>query len=72
MAIPGNLLTTAMAVIPHKNADRALESALSVDVPFCPQLPNLSYYEDMSAKAAEHYLSAQCATIILSIGMGGV
>ena len=32
MPIPGNLLTTAMAVMPHKDVDRALEMALSLDV----------------------------------------
>ena len=55
MPIPGNLLTTAMAVMPHKDVDRALETALSLDVPFWPQLPNLSYYEDMYVQAAEHF-----------------
>ena len=53
--IPGNLLTTAMAVMPHKDAERALEVALSMDVPFWPQLPNYSYYEDMYVQAAEHF-----------------
>ena len=47
--IPGNLLTTAMAVMPHTDVDRALEMALSLDVPFWPQLPHYSYYEDMGA-----------------------
>ena len=55
MPIPGNLLTTAMAVMPQKNAAEALEIALNVDVPFWPQLPNLSYYEDMYVQAAEHF-----------------
>jgi len=53
--IPGGLLTTAMAVMPHTNAERALEMALSLDVPFWPQLPNYSYYEDMYVQAAEHF-----------------
>lgn len=53
--IPGNLLTTAMAVMPHTDVDRALEVALSLDVPFWPQLPNYSYYEDMYVQAAEHF-----------------
>jgi hypothetical protein len=30
MPIPGNLLTTAMAVMPHKDVDRALKMALSI------------------------------------------
>jgi len=55
MAIPGNLLTTAMAVMPHKNVDRALELALSLDIPFWPQLPKYNYYEDMYVQASEHF-----------------
>ena len=55
MPIPGNLLTTAMAVMPHTSVDRALETALSLDIPFWPQLPNYSYYEDMYVQAAEHF-----------------
>lgn len=55
MPIPGNLLTTAMAVMPHVNVDRALETTLSLDIPFWPQLPNYSYYEDMYVQAAEHF-----------------
>jgi hypothetical protein len=53
--IPGNLLTTAMAVMPHTDVERALAAALSLDVPFWPQLPNYSYYEDMYVQAAEHF-----------------
>ena len=53
--IPGNLLTTAMAVMPHTDVERALEMALSLDVPYWPQLPNYSYYEDMYVQAAEHF-----------------
>ena len=55
MVIPGNLLTTAMAVMPHKDVNRALELALSLDVPFWPQLPHVSYYEDMYVQASEHF-----------------
>jgi len=55
MAIPGNLLTTAMAVMPHKDVSRALELVLSLDVPFWPQLPHVSYYEDMYVQASEHF-----------------
>jgi hypothetical protein len=55
MAIPGNLLTTAMAVMPHTDVQRALDAALSLDIPFWPQLPNLSYYEDMYVQASEHF-----------------
>ncbi|MFO7931656.1 MAG: hypothetical protein ACQETG_02985 [Thermodesulfobacteriota bacterium] len=55
MPIPGNLLTTAMAVMPHTDADRALDAALLLDIPFWPQLPRLNYYEDMYVQAAEHF-----------------
>ena len=55
MAIPGNLLTTAMAVMPHTDVQRALDAALSLDIPFWPQLPNYSYYEDMYVQASEHF-----------------
>ncbi|MBW1805988.1 MAG: hypothetical protein JRJ06_06440 [Deltaproteobacteria bacterium] len=55
MTIPGNLLTTAMAVMPHKDIDRALEVALSLDIPYWPQLPLYSYYEDMYVQASEHF-----------------
>jgi len=54
-AIPGNFLTTAMAVMPHRNPGQALEAALSLDIPFWPQLPNLSYYEDMYVQASENF-----------------
>jgi len=53
MPIPGNLVTTAMAVMPHTDVDQALEAALSLDVPYWPQLPNFSYYEDMYVQAGE-------------------
>ena len=55
MSIPGNLLTTAMAVMPHRNVDRALKMALSLDIPYWPQLPLYSYYEDMYVQASEHF-----------------
>jgi hypothetical protein len=55
MPIPGNLLTTAMAVMPHTDINHALEKALSLDIPFWPQLPRVSYYEDMYVQAAEHF-----------------
>ncbi len=55
MPIPGNLLTTAMAVMPHRDVDRAMECALSLDVPFWPQLPLVSYYEDMYVQASENF-----------------
>ncbi len=55
MTIPGNLLTTAMGVMPHTDVDHALAQALSLDVPFWPQLPNYNYYEDMYVQASENF-----------------
>ncbi len=51
----GNLLTTAMAVMPHTDVDRALDTALSLDIPFWPQLPHVSYNEDMYVQASENF-----------------
>ncbi len=53
--VPGNLLTTAMGVMPHRNVEKALKLALSMDIPFWPQLPLYSYYEDMYVQASEHF-----------------
>jgi hypothetical protein len=55
MPIPGNLLTTAMAVMPHTDVDRAIRTALSLDIPFWPQLPLYNYYEDMYVQASENF-----------------
>jgi hypothetical protein len=40
------LPTTAMGILPHRDPERALDLAFSLDIPFWPQLPNLSYAED--------------------------
>jgi hypothetical protein len=53
--IPGGLRTTAMAILPHRDVDRALDLALSLDIPFWPQLPHVGYYEDMYVQASEHF-----------------
>ena len=55
MTIPGNFQTTAMAVMPHKDVESALDLALTMDIPFWPQLPHVSYTEDMYVQAAEHF-----------------
>ena len=41
--------------MPHKDVGRALTTALSLDIPFWPQLPHYSYYEDMYVQASEHF-----------------
>ncbi|MBW1613928.1 MAG: hypothetical protein JRJ57_08145 [Deltaproteobacteria bacterium] len=55
MAIPGNPLTTPMGIMAHRDADRPLEVALSVDVPFWPQLPLFSYHEDRYVQVSQHF-----------------
>ena len=47
--------TTAMGIMPHADIERALEVALSLDIPFWPQLPRVSYFEDMYVQALEHF-----------------
>ncbi len=57
--IPGNLRTTAMGILPHDEVEPALKLALLLDIPFWPQLPRLSFYEDMYVQAAEHFPGIQ-------------
>jgi hypothetical protein len=51
----GNCQTTAMGIMPHFDVDKALELSLGLDIPFWPQLPNVSYYEDMYAQASQNF-----------------
>ncbi|MFC1991449.1 hypothetical protein ACFLVC_01800 [Chloroflexota bacterium] len=51
----GNCQTTAMGIMPHSDVEKALELSMGLDIPYWPQLPNLSYYEDMYAQASEHF-----------------
>ncbi len=44
-----------MGIMPHSDIERALEVALSLDIPFWPQLPKVSYFEDMYAQALENF-----------------
>jgi len=53
--LPGNCLTTAMGVMPHRNLQEALDLALSLDIPYWPQLPKYSFYEDMYVQVSEHF-----------------
>lgn len=46
LALEIPLPTTAMAILPHRDPERALDLAFSLDIPFWPQLPNVSYSED--------------------------
>lgn len=47
--------TTAMGIMPHTDIEQALKLALSVDIPFWPQLPHTSFYEDMYVQASEGF-----------------
>ncbi len=50
-----NCQTTAMSVMPHRDAKKALELALGLDIPFWPQLPRISFSEDMFAQLADGF-----------------
>ena len=47
MLFKANCKTTAMGIMPHRDIDRVLQLTLSLDIPFWPQLPHVSYYKDM-------------------------
>jgi len=55
MALEARCRTTAMAIMPHTNIEEALELVFSLDIPFWPQLPRISFYEDMYAQASENF-----------------
>lgn len=63
--------TTAMGIMPHRDVDRAIDLALSLDVPFWPQLPNVSYFEDMYAQASEHFPGITVAPDRQALGFDG-
>jgi hypothetical protein len=47
--------TTAMGIMPHRDVERALELALNLDIPFWPQLPKVSLYEDMYVQTSQNF-----------------
>ncbi len=55
MKLEGHCQTTAMGIMPHTDIERALNLALSLDIPYWPQLPKVSFYEDMYAQVSEHF-----------------
>ena len=55
MDFRGNCQTTAMGIMPHTDIGKALQLSLSLDIPFWPQLPHVSYYEDMYVQASENF-----------------
>ena len=44
-----------MGIMPHRDVERALKLALGLDIPFWPQLPNVSFYEDMYAQSSQNF-----------------
>ncbi len=55
MHFSGCCRTTAMGILPHTDIERAIDLALTLDIPFWPQLPRYSFYEDMYAQVSEHF-----------------
>lgn len=55
LGFSGDLATTAMGIMPHDSVDEALDLSLSLDIPFWPQLPKLSFYEDMYVQAMANF-----------------
>ncbi len=47
--------TTAMGILPHRDIEQALHLSLSLDIPFWPQLPHLSLYEDMYVQTSQNF-----------------
>ena len=55
MKLEGNCQTTAMGIMPHTDVDKAIDLALTLDIPFWPQLPKVNYFEDMYAQISQHF-----------------
>jgi len=55
VAFEARCSTTAMGIMPHRDVARALELAFSLDIPFWPQLPKVSLYEDMYVQASQNF-----------------
>jgi hypothetical protein len=51
----GDLSTTAMGIMPHGSVAESLDAALTLDIPFWPQLPRVSFHEDMYVQAMENF-----------------
>ncbi|MFZ5645400.1 MAG: hypothetical protein ACOY46_17665 [Bacillota bacterium] len=55
MNLAGNCRATAMGILPHTNIGEALDLAMTLDIPFWPQLPHYSFFEDMYAQVSENF-----------------
>jgi hypothetical protein len=51
----GNLGTTAMGIMPHDSIEASLAAALELDIPYWPQLPRVSFREDMYVQAMDNF-----------------
>lgn len=47
--------TTAMGIMPHTDIGKAIELALGLDIPYWPQLPRVSFYEDMYVQVSQNF-----------------
>ena len=55
MELEARCRTTAMGIMPHTDIEKALELALGLDIPFWPQLPRVSFFEDMYVQASQGF-----------------
>ncbi len=55
MELDAGCRTTAMGIMPHTDVEKALELALGLDIPFWPQLPKVSFYEDMYVQTSQNF-----------------
>lgn len=62
MTLEARCRTTAMGIMPHTDIEKALKLALSLDIPFWPQLPKVSFYEDMYAQALQNFPGVEVDT----------
>ncbi len=44
-----------MGIMPHRDIEKALQLVLGLDIPFWPQLPKVSLYEDMYVQASQNF-----------------
>ena len=44
-----------MGIMPHDSVAESLDAALALDIPFWPQLPRVSFHEDMYVQAMENF-----------------
>ncbi len=55
MELDAGCRTTAMGIMPHTDVEKAIELALGLDIPFWPQLPKVSFYEDMYVQTSQNF-----------------